>query len=376
MTRGAGFVGVLMCVACGTTPHAIADGGDADAGADASAIDGGGGEAVHLIGRFDVRGPDALVFSYPGSAMSAHFTGTGIDVTLTEGFGTNWYDVMVDGTPSTLTTKPGLNTYPLATMLAAGEHDVTLTRRTEGFVGRSTFRGFTPTNGTLAATPFPTRKIEIIGDSVTCGYGDLGTSPCMFSAATESENAAWGAIAARQLSAVHTSIAASGRGLLRNSDGATTGVMPELWTQTLPDDPMIKWDFSRYTPDVVVVFLGGNDFATGDPGQGFVTAYTAFVKKLRSTYPNAYIVCSWFGPGPFGGGVLVDALPGYVQGVAQAAVAAGDAKVSYLAVPPYSGFDPNVCAAGGCGCDGHPSAIDQKAMGAALAAHIHGLTGW
>ena len=52
-----------------------------------------------------------------------------------------------------------------------------------------------------------------------------------------------------------------------------------------------KWDFSRFTPDVVCVNLGTND--TTNPGYDvklLTNAFKNFLKTLRVHYPNAKIV--------------------------------------------------------------------------------------
>jgi len=128
-------------------------------------------EDVHFIGRFDTSDPKQPLFAYPGTAISTRFTGTGIDVALAD-TGKNWFDVIVDnGTPSLLQTG-GKTSFTLASNLAMGTHDVTIVKRTEGFVGSVRFSGFTPKGGAIVASPFPyARRIEMIGDSITCGYG-------------------------------------------------------------------------------------------------------------------------------------------------------------------------------------------------------------
>lgn len=321
-------------------------------------------EDVHFIGRFDTSDPKQPLFAYPGTAISTRFTGTGIDVALAD-TGKNWFDVIVDnGTPSLLQTG-GKTSFTLASNLAMGTHDVTIVKRTEGFVGSVRFSGFTPKGGAIVASPFPyARRIEMIGDSITCGYGVLGANAtCPFSADTESETAAWGALASKQLNAAHTAIAYSGRGLYRNFDGTLTDPMTQMWRRIVPDDSKSVWDFARYTPNVVVIDLGTNDYATGDPGMPYQDAYVAFLKKLRSTYPSAHIVAAL--------GVMLGAneqaiLKGYVQ---SAISATGDPNVSLLEMTPQDGTD-------GFGCDYHPSAARQQKMAAALVTHLKQKLGW
>jgi hypothetical protein len=370
---------MAACARCGEdapqTTRAYAGARDASpvdaAHAVDAAADAGSGpvEDLHLIGRFDLTDPAAPRFAWPGSAIGARFYGTGIDLALVDQ-GTNVFDVTLDqGAPITLATTNGKSTYSLASNLVLGNHDVLIVKRTESQVGLVTFRGFTPKGGKMVPSALPTaRKIEVIGASMACGYGVLGkTATCSFSPDTENENVAWGALAAGQLKALHTTIAYSGRGLLRNFDGGTSDVMPDLWLRTFADDQNSTWDFSRWSPDVVVINLGTNDFAKGDPGQAFATAYVAFLKKLRAQYPAALLVVAL-------GTMLTDPslslARGYMQSAVTSAKAGGDAKVSFVEVPPQD------CNVDGCGCDHHPSTVTQAKMGAAVAAHIKGLTGW
>jgi hypothetical protein len=73
--------------------------------------------------------------------------------------------------------------------------------------------------------------------------------------------------------------------------------MPVIFPRALPTDPDSHWDFTRYVPDVVIVMIGGNDFAVGQPTDEagpatlseFTDAYEAFVVMLREKYPAAHL---------------------------------------------------------------------------------------
>src|SRR5689334_20944935 len=57
------------------------------------------------------------------------------------------------------------------------------------------------------------------------------------------------------------------------------------------------WNFSTYTPKVVSIALGTNDFSRGDgkrtrlpfDSSSFVTHYIQFVQLVKSKYPSAQI---------------------------------------------------------------------------------------
>src|SRR5258706_12597918 len=66
-----------------------------------------------------------------------------------------------------------------------------------------------------------------------------------------------------------------------------------LWERTLPNRDDSKWDFTRMQPDVVIIDLGTNDFAPENPDNSpFGAAYLALLRRVRSVYPNAFVLCA------------------------------------------------------------------------------------
>lgn len=316
--------------------------------------------SLHLIGRFDLAPPTPLRFTWPGSEIRTRFSGSSISVELAE-TAPNRFDVVVDGVAQPLlATLAGTTTYVLASGLSTGLHNLVLTRRSESFFGVTQFLGFP--GATLIPTAAPTRRLELIGDSITCGYGVLGVGPgCSFSIDTEAETRAWGALAASSLGAAHMSIAYSGKGVYRNYDGTTTNTMSVLWTRTLADNASSVWGFP-WAPAAVVINLGTNDFAGGDPGTAFVNAMKALIAQVRLHYPNAEIVVT---SSPMLAGSEHSLEVSYLQ----SAVSASGAHVSFLDIPTQ---DP----VNGYGCDWHPSGTTQQLMATTLASYLHTLLGW
>jgi lysophospholipase L1-like esterase len=297
----------------------------------------------------------------------ATFTGTGITAQLIDA-GTNYFTVVIDGgTPTVVPTGSQTQTYTLATGLAAGQHTVVLTKRTESYVGVVQILGLQPQGGALVPSPEPfSRRIELVGDSITCGYGDLGIGPnCSWSASTEDETITYGALTANQLNAEATVIAYSGIGMYQNANGVTTNQMPVLFERTLADDATSQWGFTTPAPDVVVINLGTNDFANGDPGQAYVTAYVAFLRQVRGHYANATIICT---TSPMLGSTnnahAIEA--SYIQ---SAISQVSDPRVSFM---DFAAQDQ----ANGLGCDWHPSPKTHQLMATTLVAQVNSLTGW
>jgi lysophospholipase L1-like esterase len=322
---------------------------------------------MRYVGRFVEASDGGMSFEWSGSGIIAAFDGTSVSVSLDDG-GNNEFTVVVDGElQPKLVAQAGSNNYELADALSPGSHIVELYRRTEASFGTSTFHHFGVGTGQLLAPPPPaTHRIEIIGDSITCGYGNEGDSAgCGFSADTENHYATYGAIAARTLDAELVTIAWSGKGIVYNYDTDTNDPLPALYDRALPTQNGSTWDFS-WLPEAVVINLGTNDFSTdGDPTpELFRDEYTTFLAHLREVYAEAYILCT---VGPLLGGTDLDAARAGIAAAVAARTSAGDAQLGVWEMN-ISNDDP--------GCDYHPGLATHEAMGNALVTELKTRLGW
>ena len=167
-------------------------------------------------------------------------------------------------------------------------HTVELYRQTEGSQGDSQLMGLTVGDGALTEPPAaPARLIEVIGDSITCGYGTLGMVADSDCFPTESDWDTYEAVAARALGAEVSTIAMSGRGAYRNYGGDMSNTLPMVYTRALTNDASPAWDF-RTEAQAVIVNLGTNDISNskGDPGTPFETPTPACWQTVRGKYPG------------------------------------------------------------------------------------------
>jgi lysophospholipase L1-like esterase len=253
-----------------------------------------------------------VVFSHPGVTIRARFWGDAVRMRLNDAgaggeVGTNYFNVSIDGGPPTrLAVRSSQPTYELATGLSAGLHTVEVVKRTESLVGHSEFMGFEVHGELRDPPPRPKLRMEIVGDSITCGYGNevsvvpesgAWTAPT-FTSKNENHTRSYGWLTARSLGAELVTVCYSGHGLYRNLDMTTTGLLPALYELAVPGRPE-PWDFARYSPDVIVLNVGTNDvFAGGGTAaflpdeNAFKTAYRQFLARLRALYPRARIVCT------------------------------------------------------------------------------------
>jgi hypothetical protein len=140
---------------------------------------------------------------------------------------------------------------------------VVLHKRSETSFG-SIFLGDITTDGTLGASSALTRQIEIIGDSITVGYGLDGTSPCTNTAAIENNPLTYGALAAESLGADYNMVAWSGKGIIRNyvtDPPDTSPIISEPYTRYGANDADDSHTFpATWNPNAIVINLGINDF--------------------------------------------------------------------------------------------------------------------
>ena len=168
-----------------------------------------------------------------------------------------------------------------------------LQKRTEGSQGLSTIKAFEKKGAkakVLPASAKEKRRIEFIGDSYTCGYGVESKLGDRFEGATENCDLAHGAILARLFDADYNFVSNSGRGMVRNFGDSTStsenGTMRELVRQTFNTQATPLWDYSTspYTPDLVVIFLGINDYSTAPQPSidEFAEGYKEMIRTLRA----------------------------------------------------------------------------------------------
>ncbi len=336
--------------------------GESESSSDDSSTGEPPGEpAIHYVGRHDDSDPAHVRMGWSGVGAVLRFTGTGASVRLDDK--AKYFTVVVDGAlQPTLATTPGEQLYPLAQGLPDGEHTIELYRRTEGNFGPTVIAGF-ELEGELLAPPPVSRRIEIVGDSITCGYGNEGVSPCSFSPETENHYLTYGAVAARALGAELSTVAWSGKGVVYNYDDNKTDPMPSIYDRLLAVDGA-PWSFA-WQPDAVVINLGTNDFSTDDdPPEGvFVPAYVEFLEHIRSLYPDAFILVV----SPSLWGAEADLVDGYLQSVVDQRNADGDLEVAFKNI--------NVEWIGS-GCDGHPSVATHAGMAANLTEALKTELGW
>lgn len=250
---------------------------------------------------------EAAVLYWLGTSIKIKFKGTAISGIFKDADTSNYYNVIIDkDSMYTIKFDTSRQTVLLASGLAYGKHSIEIFKRTEWDKGKTLFYGFElpGKNKLIRPGKLPKRKIEFFGNSITCGYAindKVHDSPNGY---YENNYDTYAAITARHFNAQYHCTSKSGIGIMVSWFPL---IMPEMYDRLDPTDSASKWDFSKFTPDLVVVNLLQNDswivnmpkneqfisrFGTKPPDENFIiNAYENFIVTIRKTYPSAQIIC-------------------------------------------------------------------------------------
>lgn len=333
-------------------------------------------------GRIDLSDPFAIVWTYPGTFVRMKFKGTQlfIHVRNKHNYWNNYLGVAEgDAQTKLLLPEEGEATIEIPLQTTQDNiHEVTIFKRQDA-CHELTILGFEINCNTddecelLKASPLPPRRIEVYGDSVSAG--EVSEAIDYVAKADPEHNGeysnswysyAW--IAARKLDAQLHDIAQGGVALLDNTgwyhEPDYIG-MEQVWNKMRynPDYGTVKeWDFSKYTPDIVIVAIGQNDSHPddymktdyeGEKAKNWRTHYRQFLAKLRETYPDAWIICCT---------TLLQHDIGWDMSISQAVLDIADKKISHCV------FQRN-----GKATPGHLRIPEAEEMAEELCHYIHSL---
>ena len=255
----------------------------------------------------------------------------------------------------------------LADDLGKGEHEVILQKRTEGEQGKFTVHSFLTEGEVLQAEGRKERHIEFIGDSYTCGYGtESGHKDDPFLAETENCNLTYAAITARYFGADFNLVSHSGQGIVRNYDNFNPGYhMPDRYVQTYNTEKTPLWnaESAAYIPDIVVIYLGTNDFSTAQQPieETFRNNYIRLLRSVKANYGEDIPVLCMASP----------ANPYLYDYVRSAAINSGLKNIAYMAVSYLAhNYEDDL------GASWHPNYQGHKKVASCMIPYISTLTGW
>ena len=330
---------------------------------------------LHIGGRVmmpsDGDRPKGYTHQWPGTYFEARFKGTEVHLRLNDPV--NIFNVYVDGQKVASPNRPGEGDIVLGPF-SDTEHTIRAEKLTEAAWTTAQFTGFFVSNpaNVLPAPEAAHREIEFIGDSYTVGYGN--TSPkrdCPGEQvwATTNTQLAFGPLTAKHFNADYRINAISGRGIVRNYNGGEGLHLPQAYSNDINlEDPGLPYAVppqpGAWTPQIIVIGLGTNDFTTPLHGgevwttrdelhSDYEQTYVQFVQTLRAKNPRAFFIL-----------MATDQANGEIQSEVKKVLAAlravGESRIDFL---PMNGLSFG-------GCDWHPTTADDAQVAQSLIAFI------
>lgn len=234
-------------------------------------------------------------------------------------------------------------------------------------------------DGTLLPAPKPLseRRIEFVGDSITCGYGIDGIwNKDVFSTETENPIKGYAYKTALKCGAEFQYVSWSGMGVYSSwvDENAEKPLDDWLVHDIYPytDSPLeksmgkigheehTKWDFKSYVPQVIVFNMGTNDQSwtkhIKERCDTFCEKYYAFLEMLREKNPGAFIICTY---GIMGTDLLEEEIS-----CTERFKREHDDRIKYVPLPVQLESD-------GIGADWHPSEKSHEKMAEILAPEVN-----
>jgi lysophospholipase L1-like esterase len=316
-------------------------------------------------GRIEKMQDDKVVLIGSASSVSFDFKGNSCSISLQSVENhQNYVSLELDGKyiRRIRIEKGDVKSFPITVSNAKKTHHLSIYKATEATNGGVLFAG---TSAKLVENTAPKnrKKIELIGDSITCGFGnDASTIPCGSGDWYDQHNAFWayGPVLSRALNIDFVLSSVSGYGMYRNwnDEHLDEPNIPDVYENLyLNKDSSKPYDFA-FQPDLVSICLGTNDLSDGDGKktrlpfneEKYVSNYIDFIKTVYKHAPNTRIVLL---NSPMVSGQRNETLVKCLKKVIQAFE--NDKKHKPIELFEFKSMSPK-------GCGYHPDIADDKVM--------------
>ncbi|MBS7254432.1 SGNH/GDSL hydrolase family protein [Flavobacterium branchiicola] len=318
-------------------------------------------------GRVEKLQNDNVILIGTASSVSFNFTGNECSISLQSVDSYehhNYVSLVLDGKyiGKIRIEKGAIQSFPIKVTSNKKEHTLEVYKNTEAHTGGILFAG---TTAKLTSIAFKKKKkIEFIGDSITCGAASDGSDiPCDKGEYMDHHNSyyAYGSTLSRAIGVDYLVSSVSGIGMYRNwnDENKEEAIMPDVYQNLYltKDNSKSKYDFA-FQPDIISIALGTNDFSGGDGKkerlpfnvEKYVSNYINFVKMLYEHNPKVQIVIT---NSPMVGGERAVVFEDCLNKVKNAF--ANDKMHKPILIFKFKPMTPH-------GCLGHPDVADQKVM--------------
>lgn len=323
-------------------------------------------------GRVEKGPNDSVLLIGTAASVSFNFTGNQCAISLQSIDSRehhNYVSLVLDGKyiGKIRIEKGAVQSFPITLASPQKSHNLQIFKTTEAHSGGVLFAGTTAK--LIAIAPVKKKKIEFIGDSITCGAASDSTDiPCHEGEYFDHHNGyyAYGPVLARAIGADYLMSSVSGIGMYRNwnDENVEEPIMPEVYENLYltKEASKPKYDFA-FQPDIISIALGTNDFSAGDGkktrlpfnADKFISNYIHFIKMLYEHNPKAQIVIT---NSPMVNGENAVVFEDCLKKIKEAF----KTDTTHLPIAIFK-FNPMVPK----GCSGHPSVSDHAILAAEYA---------
>ena len=264
-------------------------------------------KALVFDGRIDKFADGTTLLIGSASSVSFGFTGDSCQVILQSIDSWehhNYVSIVIDGIyQKRLKIEKGeRKRYKIEIPTKADTHQIQIFKATEATTGNILFGGALVENFLLPKKRAK-KRIEFIGNSITCGMGnDFIEIPCGKGEWFDQHNAYWayGPILSRELDTDFLLSSVSGIGMYRgwNDENIEEPNMPQVYENLYLTKQKSKPFHTNFQPDIVSICLGTNDLSDGDGikprlpfnDEKYIANYISFINTIYKRYPKAQIV--------------------------------------------------------------------------------------
>lgn len=320
-------------------------------------------------GRVEKLQNNAVVLIGTASSVSFNFIGNKCAISLQSVDSWehhNYVSLVLDGKyiGKLRIEKGTAQSFPIKVTSNKKNHNLTVYKTTEAHSGGILFGGTTAKLTSISSKK--KKKIEFIGDSITCGAAsDPSGVPCDKGEYFDHHNGyyAYGPILSRKIDVDYLMSSVSGIGMYRNwnDENKDEAIMPEVYENLyLTKDALKpKYDFA-FHPDIISIALGTNDFSGGDGkkerlpfnAEKYVSNYINFIEMLYKHNPKAQIIIT---NSPMINGERAVVFEDCLNKVKSAF--AEDKSHKPIQIFKFKPMTPK-------GCSGHPDVADHKILAA------------
>lgn len=264
-----------------------------------------GSELFYYQGRIAILNDNTVALISPGAYVASNFSGNYCEVFLKgEQLPYNYVSIELDGKylGRIKIESDATNSYIIDVPNTNEIHTIKIFKESEASNGTIIFSGLKVEKMEMYV-PTPSKYIEFIGDSITCGAAaDGSVTPCDDGQYFDHQNVyfSYGLSVSRALNTNVMLSSVSGIGIYRNwnDENIEEPIMQQVYeNRYLNMDNSNKFNFENI-PDIVSICLGTNDMSGGDGvkprlpfnKEKYVNNYINFVKTINSYYPETQIV--------------------------------------------------------------------------------------